>query len=217
MDCMRLAQRRKAFRLVTQNVILVNLKGAYMMKNGRKVCLSAMALFAFALAPVVRAQTAAANEPAGTVVLKEGSDVKLKFAQELSSKTASEGDTVNFVLAEDLTVGTVVVAKAGDKAVGTVSNAKKAGMMGKGGELSVRLEHLKAGDTKVRLRGSKGKAGDDKTGQAVALTVLFGPIGLIKHGKDIVVKEGTPLNAYVDEDTTFPVLKAETGLSPALR
>lgn len=136
----------------------------------------------------------------GSLKLKEGEDVKLKFAQELSSKTASEGDTVNFVVADDVKVGDVVVIKAGTKAVGTVTNAKRAGMMGKGGELNVRLDHLKAGDTKVRLRGSKGKEGDSKTGQSVALTVLFGPIGLIKHGKEIVVAEGTPLAAYVDDD-----------------
>ncbi len=37
-------------------------------------------------------------------------------------------------------------------------------------------------------------------GTAVALTVLFGPIGLIKHGKNVEVKAGTPLTAYVDED-----------------
>jgi len=32
------------------------------------------------------------------------------------------------------------------------------------------------------------------------LTVLFGPIGLIKHGKNVEVKAGTPIAAYVDED-----------------
>ncbi len=149
------------------------------------------------------------NASSEKVVLKEGSDVKLKFAQELSSKTASEGDAVNFVLAEDLMVGNVIVARAGAKAVGTVTNARKAGMMGKGGELNVRLEHMKVGDTKVRLRGSKGKEGDSKTGTAVALTVLFGPIGLIKHGKEIVVKEGAPLAAYVDDDVSLVPLGAE--------
>jgi len=132
--------------------------------------------------------------------LKEGDDVKLKFAQELSSKTASEGDTVNFVVADDVKVGDVVVIKAGTKAVGSVTNAKRAGMMGKGGELNVRLDHLKAGDIKVRLRGSKGKEGDSKAGQSIALTVLFGPIGLIKHGKEINVPEGTALAAYIDDD-----------------
>jgi hypothetical protein len=34
--------------------------------------------------------------------------------------------------------------------------------------------------------------------------VLFGPIGLIKHGKEIVVKEGTPLAAFVDDDIALP-------------
>jgi len=145
--------------------------------------------------------------PDQKLVLKEGTDVKLRFAQELSSKTASEGDPVNFVLDEDLKVGDVVVARAGAKAVGTVTNAKKAGMMGKGGELNVRLEHLKAGDNKIRLRGTKGKEGDSKTGTAVALTVLFGPVGLIKHGKEIVVKEGTPLAAFVDDDVALPPAK----------
>ncbi len=181
------------------------------MKHCKKAGILAVALLTIATTSITNAQNVAANEPGGKIVLKEGSEVKLKFSQELSSKTASEGDTVNFVLAEDLMVGNVVVAKSGDKAVGTVSNVKKAGMMGKGGELNVRLEHLTANDTRVRLRGNKGKTGDDKTGQAVALTVLFGPIGLIKHGKDIVVKEGTPLNSYVDEDATFPLQRAGAG------
>lgn len=181
------------------------------MKQYPRVGMRTVALFSLAVMAITNAQPVAANEPGGKIVLREGSEVRLKFSQELSSKTASEGDTVNFILAEDLSVGGVVVAKAGDKAVGTVSNVKKAGMMGKGGELNVRLEHLTADDTRVRLRGSKGKTGDDKTGQAVALTVLFGPIGLIKHGKDIVVKEGTPLSAFVDEDATFRPQKTASG------
>jgi hypothetical protein len=145
----------------------------------------------------------AANAPApaaGPVLLQEGSDVDLKFDQDLSSKTAAEGDPVVLVLADDLKVGDVVVARAGCKAYGEVTHAKKAGMMGKGGELNMRLDYLKVGETKVMLRGSKGREGDDKTGTAVALTVLFGPIGLIKHGKEIDIKPGTPLKAYVADD-----------------
>ena len=111
------------------------------------------------------------------LVLKDGSDVHLKFAESVSSKTATEGDTINLVLDEDLKIGNVVVAKAGSKAVGTVTHAKKAGMMGKAGELNMRLEYLKVGDDRVKIRGSKGKEGEGKEGTAVALTVLFGPIG----------------------------------------
>lgn len=149
-------------------------------------------------------ELAAQSQTPGTVLLKEGEEVKLKFAEALSSKTANEGDPVNFVLDEDLKVGNVVVAKSGSKALGEVTNAKKAGMLGKGGELNIRLNYLKAGDTRIRLRGSKGREGESKQGTAIALTVLFGPVGLIKHGKNIEVKEGTPLTGYVDQDTPLP-------------
>jgi len=154
-------------------------------------------------APVAPTAPTAPSAPAAKLVLKEGTDVKLKFVDDLSSKTAAEGDPVNLVLDEDLKVGDVVVVKAGAKATGTVSNAKKAGMMGKAGELNMRLEHLTAGDQRVRLRGSKGKEGEGKEGATVALTVLFGPIGLIKHGKNVEIKAGTPLAAFVDQDTAF--------------
>jgi hypothetical protein len=104
------------------------------------------------------------------------------------------------ILDEDIKVGDIIVARAGAKAVATVSNVRKAGMMGKAGELNIRLESLKVGDAKVKLRGSKGREGDSKVGTAVALTVLFGPVGRIKHGKNIDVKAGTPLKAYVADD-----------------
>ena len=159
------------------------------------------------VSPAAPVAVAVPDVPAAKLVLKEGTDVKLKFADDLSSKTAADGDPVNLVLDEDLKVGDVVVVKAGAKATGTVTNAKKAGMMGKAGELNMRLEHLKAGDERVRLRGSKGKEGEGKEGTTVALTVLFGPIGLIKHGKNVEIKAGTPLAAYVDQDIALEPAK----------
>ncbi len=145
-------------------------------------------------------------EPSGPrkVTLKEGTEVKLKFAQDLSSKTATEGDPVNFSLDQELRVGDVLVARSGAIAVGEVSRAERAGHMGKAGQLSVRMNYLKAGDSRIRLRGTKGKEGQSKTGAAVTLTVLFGPVGLLKHGKQVVVTEGTPLTAYVDQDIALP-------------
>jgi hypothetical protein len=150
------------------------------------------------------AVSAAAAPTSANLVLTEGTDVNLKFDQDLSSKTAVEGDAVEFVLAEDLKVGDVVVAKAGCKAVGEVTNAKKSGMMGKAGELSVRVDYVRVGTTKVHLRGSKGKEGDSATGATVALTVLFGPIGLIKHGKNIEIPKGSPLKVFVSDDVSLP-------------
>jgi hypothetical protein len=139
--------------------------------------------------------------------LTEGTEIELKFVDALSSKTAAEGDPVNLTLAEDIKVGDVVVAKAGAKAVGTISHAKKAGMMGKAGELNMRIEHIKVGDNRIRLRGSKGKEGEGKEGTMIALTILFGPIGLIKKGKNVEIKEGTAIKAFVNEDISLPAIK----------
>ena len=150
---------------------------------------------------------AQAAEPPAKLILKEGTDVRLKFAEALSSKTAADDDPVNLFLDEDLKVGDVTVAKAGAKALGTITNAKKAGMIGKGGELNLRLEYLIVGDSRMRIRGSRGREGDGQVGAVVALTVLFGPIGLIKHGKNVEIKEGAPLMAYVDQDFAVPVAK----------
>jgi hypothetical protein len=138
--------------------------------------------------------------PQNGCLLKEGDQVGLKFANDLTSKTAVDGDPVEFVLDDDLRVGEVIVVPKNAHAVATVSNAKKAGMLGKPGELNVQLQYLVAGDNRIRIRGTKGREGESKTGATVALTVLFGPIGLIKHGKNVDIPAGTPLMAYVDQD-----------------
>ncbi len=156
-------------------------------------------------APATQAATAATApvapaSPSSPVMLKEGTEVSLVFAQDLSSKTAVDDDPVNMTLAEDLKVGDVVVARKGAVALATVTNAHKSGMLGKAGELSIRLEYLKTDDQRVHLRGSKGKEGEGAVGATVALTILFGPIGLIKHGKNVEIKQGTPLTAFVDQD-----------------
>ena len=157
-----------------------------------------------AAVPVATVATTATAPVSEKLVLKEGADVNLKFLQDLSSKTAAEDDPVNLVLDLDLKIGDIVIAKAGAKAVGTITHARKAGMMGKAGELNMRLQYLIVGDTRLKLRGTKGKEGQGKEGTAVALTVLFGPIGLIKHGKNVDIKEGTPLLAYTDENFEVP-------------
>jgi hypothetical protein len=133
-------------------------------------------------------------------LLREGTAVPLKFAATLSSKTANDGDTVEFLLDDDLKVGDSTVVSKGSHGVATVTQAKKAGMLGRPGDLSVQLQYLIAGNSHVRLRGTKGREGDSKTGATVALFVLFGPIGLIKHGKNVEIAAGTPLTAYVDQD-----------------
>ena len=157
--------------------------------------------------PPATSAAPAAAAPAEKVILKEGADVSLKFAQDVNSKTANDDDPVALVLDQDIKIGDVVVVKAGAKAVGTITHAKKAGMLGKAGELNMRLDYLITDAGRLRLRGTKGKEGEGKVGATVALTVLFGPIGLIKHGKNVEIKQGTPLLVYTDENYEVPAPK----------
>ena len=159
---------------------------------------------AVAAAVPVASATTPGPDASGRYMLREGEDVSLIFAQDLSSKTSSEGDPITFTLVDDLKVGGVVVAKAGLKAVGEVTKAEKSGMMGKAGELNMRLDYMKVGDTKIHLRGTKGKEGQSGTTGAIVLTVLFGPIGLIKHGKNVEIKQGQSLHAFVADDVALP-------------
>lgn len=147
-----------------------------------------------------------ASEGSDKALLKEGTELKLKLDGKLNSKKAAEGDPVNLSLEQDLRVGEKSVAKAGTAAIGTVSRASKSRAFGKPGDLSLELNYLRIGDTKVRLRGVKGKQGRGRELQAIVLAAFFGPIGLIRHGRNAELKEGTVVVAYVDRDTELAAI-----------
>jgi hypothetical protein len=156
------------------------------------------------VAPAPAPAPAASADAAPTVTLKEGTEVPLIFASSLSSKTAVDGDPVNLTLAEDLKIGDVVVAHKGAAALGTVSNAKKSGVLGRPGDLAIRLEYVKAGDQRIKIRGAKGKEGEARTGTTAVVTVLAGPVGLLIHGHNVEIPQGTAVTAFVDEDYSLP-------------
>lgn len=145
--------------------------------------------------------------PGKSVVIPDGTELSVLTTETISSKTATEGDPLNFKMEEDLVIeGFIVIAK-GTMVKGTVSAAKKSGFFGKGGNLSVRIESTQTIDNqKLRLRASKGKEGGDKTGTTVALVVLFGPLGFLKKGKNAEIKEGTQIKVFTDEAKTVVVV-----------
>lgn len=145
------------------------------------------------------------NSDAGSinVTIPDGTELKIATTEEISGQKVVEGDPLTFKVSEDVKInGKTVIAK--DTLVkGTVSAAKKKGFMGKGGELSVRIESTQTvDDQKVKLRASKSGEGGDNMGSTVALTVLFGPLGLLRKGKEAKIKAGTILTAYTDEAKT---------------
>jgi hypothetical protein len=142
-----------------------------------------------------------ASPAANEIVMPDGTEFTVVTTEELSSKTATEGDPINFKVSEDVKVNGHVVIAEGTLVKGVVANAKKSGMMGRGGNLAIRVESTMTVDNqKVKLRSSKGREGSDKTGTTVALVVLFGPLGFLKHGKNAIIKSGTQIKVFTDEE-----------------
>jgi hypothetical protein len=136
----------------------------------------------------------------GGIKTPDGEKVRLILADDISSSTANRGDRVNFTVAEDFKVGDAVIFAKGSSASGTITEAKKKGMLGQGGRLLMSIDQVKAIDGQnVRLRATSGREGDDKLGKTVAIAVLAGPFALLVKGKDVVVTKGTEYAAYIDE------------------
>jgi hypothetical protein len=96
----------------------------------------------------------------------------IRFDEGLSSGRNSQGDKFSISLDDKVDLGGGVSLAAGYSGRGEVTSAQKKGFMGQAGELNVRLEYLRVGDTRIRLRANKGGEGKGSVGATVALTVL---------------------------------------------
>jgi len=143
----------------------------------------------------------ATPDSTGKVVLPRGTVVPLVFASDLNSKTADVGDKITLTLAEDLKAGDMILVRKGAPAVGTVTETDKSRGLGVPGEIIFKVESLDGDGTVIKLHGLAAKEGQDKYGTAAALMLPIGPWGLLEHGQEAQIKQGTPFTAYVDSDT----------------
>ena len=142
----------------------------------------------------------APNAAPDSIILDDGTEFKAINQELLTSKTAEIGDSVIFIVNEDVAVNGAVVIARGASIRGRVTLAERNGHFGKAGKLSIELSSTTAIDGQpVKLRSTQAKSGDDKTGKAVVLTVLFGAVGLFKHGSNAEIKKGEKIVVYTDE------------------
>jgi hypothetical protein len=138
------------------------------------------------------------------VVLAESTPLNLVTTEEISSKKAELGDLIIFKVDEDVVVNGHVVISKGTEAKGRVMNAEKSGRVGRAGKLGIRVESTTTVDGQpVRIRAAKGKEGDDKTNSVAALSILVSSLFLLKKGGEAIIKQGTKVQVYVDEEKRF--------------
>jgi len=145
------------------------------------------------------------------LVLLDGTPIKLRTTENLSSHDAVKGGTVDFEVMDDIYVNDVLVVKKGSVAIGTVTEAQHKRNMGRQGKMDITIDYVRLlNGEKAQLRGTKGGSGGGHTGAMVGAMVVTSiiiwpaaPLFLFMHGKDINIPKGTPIVAYVDGDFTI--------------
>jgi hypothetical protein len=158
--------------------------------------------------------TVAAALPQPNTLL-DGTPVKLRLAENLTSATAKMGQQVTFEVLEEVDVMGVPVIAKGAPALATVTTAEPKRSMGRGGKLDVNVDSVRLIDgEKVALSATQTAKGGGHTGAMTAgmvgTAIVFfpaAPLLLFIHGKDITIPKGTPVTAFVAGDMKLDMTK----------
>jgi PEGA domain len=159
------------------------------------------------IAPAPVTETPSAPPPPHTLL--DGTPVKLRLSQSISSADAKVGQEVPFEVVEEVKVDDTIVLAKGATAIANVTEADHKKSMGRGGKLNVVISYARLADNeKVSLRAVKEAKGGGHvgamTGAMVATSIVFfpaAPLFLFIHGKDITIPQGTEITAFVEGDT----------------
>jgi hypothetical protein len=149
------------------------------------------------------------------MILEDATPVRLRLARNLSSADATTGETVEFEVLEEVTVGDQIVIPKGAVAWGTVTDVETKKRMGRAGKLDVNIDAVRLADgQKAALRGVKDVKGGGHVGAVttgVVLTSLVfwpaAPLFLLRNGKDATIPTGTEVTAYINGNMTLDIAK----------
>lgn len=147
--------------------------------------------------------------------LMDGTAIKLRLGETISSADAHVNQQVPFETTEDVSVQGVVIVPKGSPAIATVTTAEPKKRMGRGGKLDVNIDSVRLTDgEKAQLRATKSTKGGGHvgamTGAMVATSIVFfpaAPLFLFMHGKDITIPKGTEVTAFVQGDMKLEMAK----------
>ena len=153
--------------------------------------------------PKTVSTTFPANAP-GYPLLIAGTPLPLVFTAAVASKGLQVGDPLPIALAQNLTIGTEVVASKLTPVSATVTQVDNGGINGQPGSLTFAVHFMKLKDgTTILLSGTETKAGQSHVRAAASASII--PLGgLFVHGKDALIPSGAGLIAHVRFATFDP-------------
>jgi hypothetical protein len=154
------------------------------------------------------AQIANASGQPSDHTLHDGTPIKLRLGQNLSSGEAKAGQEIPFEVLERIDVDGIGVIPKGSSAIGVVTEAQAKRSMGRAGKLNISISYVRLADSeKAALRAVKDSSGGSHTGAmtgAMVATSLIlwpaAPFFLLIKGKDVNIPKGTEITAFVNGD-----------------
>jgi hypothetical protein len=147
--------------------------------------------------------------------LEDGTPVKLRTSQTVSSADAHVNDRVEFEVLEDVKVADTLIIPKGGIAWGTVTEAQPKRRMARGGKLEIVMDSVRLADgERAALRATKEAQGGGHVGAMTAGIVATGllffpaaPFFLFMHGKDITIPKGTEVPTFVSGNFQLDLAK----------
>ncbi|MBI3682259.1 MAG: PEGA domain-containing protein [Acidobacteria bacterium] len=146
------------------------------------------------------------------IVVPEGTKIRVRLDQTISSATAEEGQTVELTATDAVRIGDVVVVPEGARVTGTITEARSKRRMGRAGKMDFSIDRVKTSDNQwVQLRYTVTKKSGEshavRTGVITAgVAAVFwpaAPVFLLMKGKDITINKGVTFDVYTDVNHTL--------------
>ena len=146
------------------------------------------------------------------VILPKDSLIKIKFMQGISSKENQAGDSVDFVVDENVYVGETLVLPKGAKGVGTIKKIVQPRIFGRDARIDLDFNHVLtvSGEavpvTMGELAKQQAKTAAGAAGASIGGMILFGPVGIVGgafvKGSSVTIPAGSNTYVQVTDDTS---------------
>ena len=143
---------------------------------------------------------------AAELTIPVGTPVVLQFVETIDPAVVLVGSPVHLTVLSDVIVEGQTVFTSGSSATGVISQAEKAGGIGKPAALGVTLQSVQAVDgTAVPVSGMMMVEGENKQSSTLIITILCCVLGLLMKGGDIDIPAGSTTDATVAMATSITV------------